>query len=601
MIHKEGSKDDPDNYRGICSALSKTLSTLMNVRLTNYVTERNLLHKEQIGFTEKNRAPDHILTIRAITNKYVQDGESRVYSCFIDFKKAFDTVWHDGLFFKLQQMGVNGNFLGTLRNIYANTECAVKIGNKLTNFFPCKQGVRQGDPLSPLLFNIFINDIFKKLKEANCNPVTLNGIDYINALAYADDIVLLSTSKEGLQKAIDTVQQYCTDWKLKMNSSKTKTMIFSRGNQKINCTFSINGVPLENTKEYKYLGIPVHKKNCSFNTALKYLRTKATRALFALRSKVSINQLPLHVALKLFDALIKPILLYASEVWEPFVNNDPDQWDKNDIERTYLLFLKQVLGVNRSATTAMIRGELNRHSLQEEILRRNIRYAGYIHRKEDCSIVKQAYTSELNRGPEKKSFFSSMLKHTAEISTIAHNDFYPYADPFLNLYATKEIRKVTEEVYSNQWKQKLQASTKADTYRTFKMNMSFEAYLSHPKRKERVAMTKLRISDHKLMVEKGRHFNPIIPRENRKCHMCTTEVENEVHFLTDCKMYGSQSNFWNQVTTKFPQTANLRKEDKLTFILTQEDPEILELLLKSNYEWQRLNNFLCKYFYEKTD
>ena len=95
-------------------------------------------------------------------------------------------------------------------------------------------------------------------------------------------------------------------------------MVFLRGNQKINCTFSINGVPLENTKEYKYLGIPVHKKNCSFNTALEYLRTKAIRALFALRSKVSINQLPLHVALKLFDALIKPILLYASEVWEPF-------------------------------------------------------------------------------------------------------------------------------------------------------------------------------------------------------------------------------------------------------------------------------------------
>ena len=78
----------------------------------------------------------------------VQDGESRIYSCFIDFKKAFDTVWHDGLFFKLQQMGVNGNFLNTIKNIYANTECAVKIGDKLTNFFPCKQGVRQGDPLS---------------------------------------------------------------------------------------------------------------------------------------------------------------------------------------------------------------------------------------------------------------------------------------------------------------------------------------------------------------------------------------------------------------------------------------------------------------------
>ena len=379
---------------------------------------------------------------------------------------------------------------------------------------------------------------------------------------------------------------------------KDKMMIFSRGNQKINWTFNINGTPLENTKEYKYLGIPVHKKNCSFNTALKYLRTKATRALFAIRSKVNITQLPVKIALKLFDALIKPILLYASEVWEPFVNNESEQWDKNDIERTHLLFLKQILGVNRSATTTMVRGELNRYSLQEEILRRNIKYATYIQEKENCSIVKQAYISELYRAPEKKSFFSSMLKHTSEISTISNSEFYPYADPFLNLYSVKNLRKVTEEIFSNEWKQKLQASTKAVTYRTFKTNMKFEVYLNHPKRKERVAMTKLRISDHKLMVEKGRHFQQVIPRENRLCHMCTNKVEDEIHFLTECKIYGSTNNFWNLVVTKFPQTRNLSMENKVTFIMTQEDPEIIELLLKRNYEWQRLNQFLCEYFYE---
>ena len=600
LIHKEGSKDDPDNYRGICigSVLSKTLSTMMNVRLTKFVSERDLLHKEQIGFTENNRAPDHILTIRAITNKYVEDNGSRVYSCFIDFKKAFDTVWHEGLFYKLQQMSVSGNFLLTLRNIYKNTQCAVKIGDKLTKFFPCKQGVRQGDPLSPLLFNIFINDIFKRLREANCDPVTLDGTNYINALAYADDIVLLSTTKEGLQKAIDTVQKYCEEWKLKMNKSKTKTMIFSRGNQKINCSFNINGVPLENTKEYKYLGIPVHKKNCSFNTALKYLRTKAMRALFALRSKVNICHLPVRTALKLFDALIKPILLYASEVWEPFVNNKPEQWDKNDIERVYLQFLKQILGVNRSATTAMVRGELNRHSLQEEILRRNINYGGYIHVKDNSCIVKQAYISELCRAPEKKTFFSTMMKHTEEIQTLSNSDFYPYADPFLNLYSTKDLRKATEELFNDKWKQQVQEGTKADTYRTFKSNMKHEVYLAHPKRKERVAMTKLRISDHKLMIEKGRHIRPPIPREERKCHMCSTEVENEVHFLTNCQLYGSQNKFWNQVTTKFPQTSNLCNEDKFIFIMTQEDPEITELLLKTNYEWQQFRIFMCEYFFE---
>ena len=70
-----------------------------------------------------------------------------------------------------------------------------------------------------------VNGIFEKLKDADCDPVTLNGIDMINALAYADDIVLLSTSKEGLQKALNTIQEYCTEWHLKINTTILHTLI----------------------------------------------------------------------------------------------------------------------------------------------------------------------------------------------------------------------------------------------------------------------------------------------------------------------------------------------------------------------------------------
>ena len=600
LIHKEGSKDDPDNYRGICisSAMSKTFSTMMNIRLVQFMKERNHLDKAQIGFEEKNRAPDHIFTIKSLTNKYVNDGNGRLYSCFIDFRKAFDTVWHDGLFFKLQELGVDGNFLYTLQNIYLNTKCAVKIGNKITNWFPCKQGVRQGDPLSPILFNIFINGIFEKLKDADCDPVTLNGIDMINALAYADDIVLLSTSKEGLQKALNTIQEYCTEWHLKINSKKTKTMIFSKGNRKINNTFFLNNSELENTKEYKYLGITIHKKNCSFTPALKYLKTKAIRAVYALRSKVNINSLPIWLALKLFNAIIKPVLLYASEVWEPFVKNTADSWDQNEIERVYIQFLKQLLGVNRSATTAMVRGELKTHSLQEEILRRNINYAKYIYEKEEERFVKHAYEYELNRNNENVTFFSTMLKHFNEIRNAATNNFQPYADQYINIYEIEDLRAITDQIFINQWKEKLEASTKCDTYRLHKDTMKFEKYLNHTNRKERVALTKLRISDHKLMIEQGRHTRPITNRQERYCHMCTTTVEDECHFFTDCKLYGDREEFWQTIYTKFPQTAQLDSKGKFTFLMTQEDPELMSLTLKKNLEWHNLRTFLSDYFYQ---
>ncbi len=106
-IHKEGCKEDPDNYRGICisSAFAKLLSTIMNRRLHTFLEENKQLHKGQIGFTLENRTADHLLTLKSVVNKYVVDGKDRIFSCFIDFRKALDTVWHDGLFFKLQQMG----------------------------------------------------------------------------------------------------------------------------------------------------------------------------------------------------------------------------------------------------------------------------------------------------------------------------------------------------------------------------------------------------------------------------------------------------------------------------------------------------------------
>ena len=167
VIHKDGKKNDPVNYRGICIANSilKISSSLLEARLIEFCKKHNIIDKAQTGFQENARTSDHILTLKTIINKYVTDQKGKtLYSCFIDFKKAFDSVWHIGLFRKLENLGINGSCLNLIKSICKKTKCAVKVNGKTTNFLNYERGVHQGNPISPLLFNIFINDLFEQLK-----------------------------------------------------------------------------------------------------------------------------------------------------------------------------------------------------------------------------------------------------------------------------------------------------------------------------------------------------------------------------------------------------------------------------------------------------
>ena len=139
----------------------------------------------------------------------------KLYTCFVDFQKAFDST---KAFLELENKGINGNFLKLIKNICNNTKCAVKTNNKTTNFFNYKKGVQQGNPLSPLLFNLYINDIFEFLKSDS--SLTLGGQKYFNALMYADDMIIMSTTQEGLQKCLNELNEYCEKWKLNVNQKK---------------------------------------------------------------------------------------------------------------------------------------------------------------------------------------------------------------------------------------------------------------------------------------------------------------------------------------------------------------------------------------------
>ena len=217
---KSGVKSDPSNYRGICisSCLGKLLCSILNQRLLDHVKSLDILHKSQIGFLANNRTADHVLTLRTLIDKYAHGHQTKVYACFVDFRKAFDLVWHDGLLFKLLQYNVRGKFFSLIKSLYANSTCSVRLGSKKTRSFQYARGVRQGCILSPLLFNLYLNDLAFSFNNILSDPFVLpNGLK-LNSLSYADDLIILSRSKVGLQNCLNTLSSYCNSWMLKHKS-----------------------------------------------------------------------------------------------------------------------------------------------------------------------------------------------------------------------------------------------------------------------------------------------------------------------------------------------------------------------------------------------
>jgi hypothetical protein len=119
------------------------------------------------------RTTDHMFVLKTLIDKYVERNSKPLYACFVDFKSAFDTVWHQGLLYKLKAAGMGTTFYNIIQNMYSKTEVCVKIDNYRTDFFNSKLGVKQGDNLSPNLFNLYANDL-PSYFDASCDPVAIN-------------------------------------------------------------------------------------------------------------------------------------------------------------------------------------------------------------------------------------------------------------------------------------------------------------------------------------------------------------------------------------------------------------------------------------------
>ncbi len=167
--------------------------------------------------------------------------------------------------------------------MYSNNQCAIKIGNKQTEFFTQGRGVRQGCPLSPTLFNIYMNELAKVLEQSSAPGLTLHDSN-IKFLLFADDLVLLSPTEEGLQQNLDILHKFCQTWALSINTNKTKILTFQKRPrlQGKRHSFTIGTTKIEHATNYTYLGLKISATG-KLNLAVNELKEKARRAFYAIK------------------------------------------------------------------------------------------------------------------------------------------------------------------------------------------------------------------------------------------------------------------------------------------------------------------------------
>ena len=189
----------------------------MDNRLLSYVETQNHLTDFQFGFRENKSTLDCKYILKSFIDYKINN--KKLKCSFIDFRKAFDLVYRKGIWFELLEMGISLTCVNMIRKMYDTVKVCVKSINSMSEFFKSYVRVKQGEPLSPLLYISFINDMANDLFSDGISTFNINHFQMF-MLLFADETVLFADTLEELQILMDTLQEYYCKWNISVNITK---------------------------------------------------------------------------------------------------------------------------------------------------------------------------------------------------------------------------------------------------------------------------------------------------------------------------------------------------------------------------------------------
>ena len=442
-----------------------------------------------------------------------------------------------------------------MRHMYSNSSTRIKLIKKLSAAIDVTIGTEQGHPMSPELFKIFIHDLSVQLDNIEeLNVPVIDGFK-ISHLLWADDLVLLALDAVSLQKQLDCLYHYASQWELSVNISKTNVMVFNKSSRILNCAygFKLGSLDITPVRKYCYLGIQF-SLNGTFKHAIEELRKKALRAFFSIRRTVDTRALTTSTMLKLMDSLVKPVAMYGCPVWIHTTNvmktaaaeNEslslPKAASKDALESTHLRILKWILGIHRKANNNFCYGDTGRPPWAVSVIPQCVQY---FHRA-SSAVPGGVNTILYHTFQEQKNLnlaWHKVWSRSIDNCTKAHPSLSPAAAAFEHIL----------NAFVGHWEDDLKRQSKMQFYCSIKTKFGEEPYLQLPKRSHRTNIAKLRSSSHDLLIEKGRYQQHSTNRAHKACRYCCDSdnlegllempysempiIESEEHVLTECPAY----------------------------------------------------------------
>lgn len=249
---KLGNTIDSDNYRPVTT--SSNCLKLFEYCIFNHLDENIILNGRQFGFRKHTSTVMATTILQETIAGYTLNGSS-VFCAFLDLSKAFDNVNHSKLISKLIRSNISPSIVNTLNHIYSNQYVKVKFNGIYGQTWRLCNGVRQGGVISPILFNLYINEVLERLNNLNIGCIL--DIQRHNSQGYADDLTLLAPSSESLKYLLIEICKILNELNLSLNAQKSVCMIFNPKSEKILFLpkFLVNGTELKIVNSFKYLGI----------------------------------------------------------------------------------------------------------------------------------------------------------------------------------------------------------------------------------------------------------------------------------------------------------------------------------------------------------